>query len=87
MPFSMFTNNLWTKEFSDDEETIKDLNLGLCSLMTPALIKAIRCHDHTFLNFQITRSDIRSYIKRAVSLVIVYGPFNLPWGFMWAYMS
>ena len=34
-------------------------------------------YDHTFLNLQITRSDIRPHIKWAVSLVIAYGHFNL----------
>ena len=40
-------------------------------------------YDHTFLNLQITRSDIRPHIKWAVSLVIAYGHFNLPQGFVW----
>ena len=35
-------------------------------------------HDHNFLNLQIARSDIRAHIKWAVSLLIVYGHFNLP---------
>ena len=35
---------------------------------------------HTFLNLQITRSDISPHIKWAVSLVIAYGHFNLPRG-------
>ena len=37
-------------------------------------------YDHTFLNMQITRSDIRPYIKWAFSLVIIYGHFSLPPG-------
>ena len=37
-------------------------------------------YDHTFLNLQITRSDIRPHIKWALILVIVYGHFNLPSG-------
>ena len=35
-------------------------------------------YDHTFLNMQITRSDIRPHKKWAVSLVIAYGHLNLP---------
>ena len=37
-------------------------------------------YDHTFLNSQTTRSDIRPHIKSAVSLVIAYGHSDLPWG-------
>ena len=46
-------------------------------------------YDYTFLNLQITRSDIRPYIKSAVSLVITYyyGHFNLPQGFVWVCMD
>ena len=40
-------------------------------------------YDHTFLKLLITRSDIRPHIKWAVSLVIAYGQFNFPQGFMW----
>ena len=36
-----------------------------------------------FLNLQITRSDIRPHIKWTASLVIAYGHFNLPRGFVW----
>ena len=36
-----------------------------------------------FLNLQITRSEIRPHIKWAVTLVIAYGHFNLPRGFVW----
>ena len=64
----------------------KDLGLGLCCLMTPGLSKDIRCHVRMtilFLNLQITRSDIRPHIKWAVSLMIAYGHFNLPQGFVW----
>ena len=39
-------------------------------------------YDHIFLNLQITRSDIRPHTKWAVSLVIAYGHFNLPQGFV-----
>ena len=35
-------------------------------------------YDHTFLNMQIIRSDIRPHIKWVVSLLIGYGHFNLP---------
>ena len=61
--------------------------MGGCCLMTPGLRKDIRCHCMTilfFLNLEITRSDIRPHIKWAVSLVITYGHFNLPQGFVWA---
>ena len=44
-------------------------------------------NDHTLLNLQITRSDIRPHIKWAVILVIAYGPFNLPPGFVWICMG
>ena len=37
-------------------------------------------YGHTFVNLQFTRSDIRSHIKLAVSLVIPYGYFDLPQG-------
>ena len=33
-------------------------------------------YDHTFLNLQIIRSDIRPHIKWAGSLVIAYGHFQ-----------
>ena len=56
--------------------------------MTPGLSKDILCHVLTilFLNVQITGSDIRPHIKWVVSLVIAYGHFNLPQGFVWACM-
>ena len=45
-------------------------------------------YDHTFfLRLQITRSGIRPHQKWAVSLVIAYGHFNLPWGFVWVCMG
>ena len=40
-----------------------------------------------FLNLQITRSDIRPHMKWVVSLVIAYGHFNLPQGFVWVCMG
>ena len=40
-----------------------------------------------FLTLQVTRSDIRLHIKLAVSLVIAYGHFNLPQGFVWVCMG
>ena len=57
-------------------------------LMTSGLSKghSVSCVDHTFPNLQITRSDIRPHIKWAVSLVIAYGHFNLPRGFVWVCM-
>ena len=48
---------------------------------------SVSCTTTLFLNLQITRSDIRPYIKRAVSLMIVYGYFNLPQGFVWVCMG
>ena len=71
-------------------------NLGC--LMTPGLSKDIlppppppppHTHTHSilFLNLQITRSDIRPHTKRTVFLVIAYGHFNLPHGFMWVCMG
>ena len=44
-------------------------------------------YDHTFLNLQITRSDIRPYIKWTVSLVIAYSHFDFPQGFVWVRMA
>ena len=35
-------------------------------------------YDHTFLNLQIARSDVRLHIKWAVSVVIAHGRFSLP---------
>ena len=37
---------------------------------------------HTFLNLQITRSDIKPHIKWDISLVTAYDHFNLPLGFV-----
>ena len=50
--------------------------------MTPCLSEDIRCHvwPYFFLNLEITGSDIRPHINWAVSLVIIYGRFNLPQG-------
>ena len=52
----------------------------LCCLMTPGLSKNIQHHAWPFsaLCLQITISDIRSQVKRAVSLVIANGQFDLP---------
>ena len=59
-----------------------------CCLMAPDLSKDICCRVWpTFSELQITRSDIRPHIKWAVSLVIAYGQFNFPYGFMWRYMG
>ena len=45
-------------------------------------------HDHTlFLHLQITIADIRAHLKWAVNLVIAYGHFNLPQGFVWVYVG
>ena len=40
-------------------------------------------YDHTFLNLKITSQDIRPQIKCIINLVIAYGRFNLPQGFVW----
>ena len=45
---------------------------------------SVSCMTILLINLLITRSAIRLYIKWAVSLVIVYGHFNLPQGFVWA---
>ena len=44
---------------------------------------SVSCMTMRFLNLQITRPDFRPHIKWAVSLVIPYGHFNLPRGFVW----
>ena len=41
------------------------------------------CMTMPFQNLQITMSDISPHIKWAVSLVIAYGHFNVPHGFVW----
>ena len=51
--------------------------------------QSVSCMTILFLNLQITRSDIRPYIKWAVSRVIAYGHFNLPrglCGYVWVNM-
>ena len=40
-----------------------------------------------FLNLQITRSDVKPHMKWVVSLVIAFGHFNLPQGFVWVCMG
>ena len=61
-----------------------NLGLGLCCLMTSVAVRTFSImYDHTCLNLQIAKSDIRSHIKWAVSLVIAYGYFNLFEGFVW----
>ena len=57
------------------------LCLGLGCLMTPGLRTFGVMYDHTFLDLQITRSDIRPHINWAVSLVIAHGHFNLSQAF------
>ena len=44
-------------------------------------------YGHAFLSLQINRSDIRSHIKWAVSLVITFGHFNIPQRFVWVCMG
>ena len=48
---------------------------------------SVSCMTILFLNLQIIRSDIRPHIKWVVSLVIAYGHFNLPLGFVWVCMG
>ena len=45
------------------------------------------CMTILFLNLLIARSDIRPHTKWAVRLVIAYGHFNLPQGFVWVCMG
>ena len=40
-------------------------------------------YDHTLLNLQITNSDIRPHIKWAGNLVMAYGYYNRPQGFVY----
>ena len=62
--------------------------LGLGCSMIPGSSKDIQCHVWPyFLNLQITRLDIRPHIKLTVSLVIAYGHFKLPQGFVWECMG
>ena len=48
---------------------------------------SLSCMAIIFLNLQITRSDVRPYIKWTVSLVIAYGHVNLSQGFVWVCMG
>ena len=48
---------------------------------------SVSCMTILFLDFQITRSNIRPHIKLAFSLVIASGQFNLPQGFVWVCMG
>ena len=48
---------------------------------------SVSCMTILFLNLQFTRSDIRPHLKLAVSLVIAYGYFNIPQGFVWVCMG
>ena len=43
---------------------------------------SVSCISMHFQNLQITRSDIRPHIKFAVGVVIAYGHFILPQGFV-----
>ena len=64
--------------------------VGLCCLMTSGLSKgqSVSCMTILFfLNLQHTRSDIRPHIKWAVSLTILYGHFNIPWGVVFVCMG
>ena len=60
----------------------KDIEKKKTKKKTPGVSKDIRCHVWPYIsNLQITRTDI----KWAVILVIAYGPFNLPKGFVCVY--
>ena len=48
---------------------------------------SVSCTTILFLNLQIIKSDIRPHIKWAVSLVLAYGDFYIPLGFMWVCMG
>ena len=83
-PFTPLSNHL----HSIDSRYIQYTCLVLCCLMTPDLRgHSVSCMTILFLNLQITRSDIRPHIKWAVSLVLAYGHFNIPLGFMWVCMG
>ena len=45
------------------------------------------CMPILYLKLHITRSDIRAHIKWAVRLVVAYGHFNLPRGFVWVFIG
>ena len=44
---------------------------------------SVSCMTILVINFHVTRSDTRTHIKWAVSLVIAYGHFDIPHGFAW----
>ena len=63
---------------------------GLCCLMTPGLSKDNRCHVWSYFFSKLANHQIRHQIWHknwAVILVIAYGHFNLPQGFVWVRMS
>ena len=43
-------------------------------------------YDHICSKIPNHKSDIRPHINWAVSLVIAYGHFNLPLGFVWVFI-
>ena len=59
--------------FSLTHTTKYNQRLSLCCLMTSGLSKNIWCHvwPYYFLFLHIIRSDIRSHVKWAISMVIV----------------
>ena len=56
---------------------------GLCCLMTPSLRTFGVMYDHAFSKLANYQIRYQAKLKWAVSLVIAYGHFNLPQGFMW----
>ena len=65
------------------------LQRGAAKILNKALLKFGRKPNMNILfqSLQITRSDVRPHIKWDVSLVIAYGHFNLPQGFVWVCMG
>ena len=71
------------------ETTIKRWSVHTCltyNIVGDVYLVSVRTfgvmYDYTFLNLQITRSDIRPHVKWGVSLVTAYDYFNLPQGFV-----
>ena len=65
------------------------VGLGLCCLMTPGLSKDIRCHvlRPYFSKLANHQNRHQATHKWPASLVIAYGHFNFPQGFVWVCMD
>ena len=76
-------------QFHHQKWVVVAWRFSLCCLMTPGLRKDIRCHvsPHVFLNLKSPDQTLGHIIKLAVSLVIAYGHFNHPQGFVWVCMG